>query len=65
MHVMDILSRVAFGFASAVLMVMAAALVIYGVYDLIAALRGPWSGVGDAITPAIGYPGNRHGRVRA
>jgi Flp pilus assembly pilin Flp len=55
MHVMDILSRVAFGFASAVLMVMAAALVIYGVYDLIAALRGPWSRVGDAMLTAIGY----------
>ena len=55
MHVMDILSRVAFGFASAVLMVMAAALVVYGVYDLIVALRGTWSQVGDAMLTAIGY----------
>lgn len=55
MQFMDIASRAAFGFASAVLMVMAAALVIYGVYELFAALRGPWPQVGDAMLTAIGY----------
>ncbi|HEV1999907.1 MAG TPA: hypothetical protein VGQ97_05420 [Xanthobacteraceae bacterium] len=49
MHILDVPSRAAFGFASAILMVMAAVPVVYGAYDLIAALRGPWSGVGDAM----------------
>jgi hypothetical protein len=52
---MDILSRAAFGITSVVLMVMAVVLVVYGVFDLVIALRGPWREAGDALLTAIGY----------
>jgi putative Mn2+ efflux pump MntP len=52
---MDLLSRAAFGITSVVLMVMAVVLVVYGVFDLVTALRGPWREAGDALLTAIGY----------
>ena len=52
---MDILSRTAFGIASAVLMLLALALVSYGVIDLIASLSKPWHEGADAVLRAIGY----------
>ena len=51
---MDILSRTAFGIASTVLMLLALALVAYGVIDLIASLSKPWHEGADAFR-AIGY----------
>jgi high-affinity Fe2+/Pb2+ permease len=52
---MDILSRTAFGIASTVLMLLALALVSYGVIDLIASLSKPWHEGADAVLRAIGY----------
>lgn len=52
---MDILSRVAFGIASTVLMLLALALVSYGLIDLIASLSKPWHEGADAVLRAIGY----------
>lgn len=52
---MDILSRTAFGIASTVLMLLALALVAYGVIDLIASLSKPWHEGADAVLRAIGY----------
>jgi hypothetical protein len=52
---MEILSRVAFGVASAVLMLLALTLVAYGVLDLIASLSKSWQQTGDAVLTAIGY----------
>ncbi len=52
---MDILSRTAFGIASTVLMLLALALVSYGLIDLIASLSKPWHEGADAVLRAIGY----------
>jgi uncharacterized membrane protein len=52
---MDILSRTAFGIASTVLMLLALALVSYGVIDLVASLSKPWHEGADAVLRAIGY----------
>ncbi len=54
-EMMEILSRTAFGIASIVLMLMAVALIVYGAWDMIAALGGPWSAFGDSLLTAIGY----------
>jgi hypothetical protein len=52
---MENLSRVAFGIASAALMLLALALVAFGAIDLVAALSGSWRNAGDAVLTAIGY----------
>jgi hypothetical protein len=52
---MEIISRVAFGAASAVLMLLALALVAYGTLDLVVSLSKAWHQAGDAVLTAIGY----------
>jgi uncharacterized membrane protein YGL010W len=49
------ISRVAFALASVVLMLMAVALVAYGVADLFAAARRSWHEGGEALLTAVGY----------
>lgn len=51
----EFVSRVAFGFASVVLVLMALALIGYGAVDLFVALGGPWRNASDALLRAIGY----------
>lgn len=52
---METLSRVVFGIASATLMLLATALVAFGAIELIAALGKSWRDGGDALLTAIGY----------
>ena len=52
---MEICSRMVFGIASAVLMILALALVGYGIFSLIVSLGNSWSEGGDALLTAIGY----------
>jgi hypothetical protein len=52
---MEILSRVSFAAASALLMLLALTLVVYGALDLIASLSTSWQESGNAILTAIGY----------
>jgi hypothetical protein len=54
-ELMEILSRVSFATASTLLMLLALALVVYGVLDLIASLSTSWQESGNAILTAIGY----------
>lgn len=52
---MELTSRIAFGFAAVVLVLMALALIAYGAVDLIVALGGPWRDASNALLRAIGY----------
>ena len=52
---MEHISRAIFAVASAILMLMAMALVVYGVSELILALRSSWHEGGEALLTAIGY----------
>lgn len=52
---MEILSRLAFGIASVVLMLLALALVAYGMLDLFVSLGKSWHDAGDALLTTIGY----------
>lgn len=52
---METLSRLIFGIASATLMLLALALVAFGALELIAALDKSWHESGDALLTAIGY----------
>ena len=52
---MEMLSRIAFGTASLVLMAMSLALVIYGTVEVIVGISTSWSQAGDALLAAIGY----------
>ena len=52
---MEMLSRIAFGTASLVLMAMSLALVIYGTVEVVAGISKSWSDAGDALLGAIGY----------
>jgi len=51
---MELLSRVIFGAASAILMLLALALVVYGAAELTVALSKSWHEARDAILTAIG-----------
>lgn len=51
---MEFLSRVIFGAASAILMLLALALVVYGAVEMSAALDKSWHEARDAILTAIG-----------
>jgi len=53
--VMALLSRVTFGIVSAMLMLLALALVAYGALELIAELKKSWHEGGNALLTAIGY----------
>jgi hypothetical protein len=53
--VMELVSRVMFAVASAVLMLIALALSIYSGYLLLQAFRAPWDDAGTALLSAIGY----------
>ena len=52
---MDLISRVAFGTASVVLMAMSLALVIYAAGEVIGALGTGWRATSDALLASIGY----------
>ena len=52
---MELLSRIAFGTASLVLMAMSLMLVIYGAIEVIAGISTSWHQAGDALLAAIGY----------
>ncbi len=52
---MQLLSRVTFGIVSAILMLLALALVAYGTLELIAELSKSWREGGNALLTAIGY----------
>ena len=52
---MELLSRLAFGTASLVLMAMSLGLVVYGTIEVVAGIRTSWSQAGDALLAAIGY----------
>ena len=53
--IMELLSRIAFGSASLVLMVMSFALVIYSVVEIVAVGSSSWNDAGGAVLSAIGY----------
>jgi hypothetical protein len=52
---METLSRIAFGAASLVLIVLALALVLNGALTVVAGLASSWSDASDALLSAIGY----------
>jgi hypothetical protein len=52
---LEMVSRVAFACASALLMVMSVALIAYGVVEVVAALGGSWQEAGNTLLRAIGY----------
>jgi Ni,Fe-hydrogenase I cytochrome b subunit len=52
---MEILSRIAFGAASLVLMALSLALVVNGALTVIAGITSSWAGASDALLSAIGY----------
>jgi hypothetical protein len=52
---MDLLSRIAFGTASLVLMALSLMLVGYGAVGVIAGISSSWSDASDALLAAIGY----------
>src|SRR3954447_25370164 len=52
---MEVISRVVFGIASGVLMLIALALSIYSAGLILAALKGPWGEAGTALLESIGY----------
>jgi hypothetical protein len=52
---MELLSRVAFGTASLVLMALSLMLVVFGAVGVIAGIRSSWSDASDALLTAIGY----------
>lgn len=52
---MELLSRLAFGIASLVLMAMSLALVVYGIIDVVSSVRTSWADARDVILSAIGY----------
>ncbi len=54
-RIMELLTRVAFGLASVVLMAMSLALVVYGAIDVITAISSHWRDASDALLAAIGY----------
>jgi hypothetical protein len=54
-HPMELLSRVAFGIASVVLMAMSLALVVYGLVDVVASVKNSWTDARDVVLSAIGY----------
>ncbi len=52
---MDLLSRIAFGTASLVLMAMSLTLVVYGIIEVAVAAGSSWRAASDALLAAIGY----------
>ena len=52
---MELISRIAFGVASLVLIVLSLALVINGALTVVAGLTSSWSDASDALLAAIGY----------
>src|SRR3954468_2106926 len=52
---MEVISRVGFGIASGVLMLIALALSIYSAGLILAALKGAWGEAGTALLESIGY----------
>ena len=54
-HAMEMLSRIAFGAASLVLMALSLMLVIFGAVAVIAGVLASWGDASDALLTAIGY----------
>ena len=52
---MEILSRIAFGAASLVLMALSLALVVNGALTVVAGITSSWADASDALLSAIGY----------
>jgi hypothetical protein len=52
---MEMLSRIAFGAASLVLIILSLGLVAFGTFGVIAGIRSSWTDAGDALLAAIGY----------
>jgi putative Mn2+ efflux pump MntP len=52
---MQVLSRVMFGFAGSVLMLLAAGLIVFGCWRLFSALTTPDGNVEEALLSAVGY----------
>ncbi|HEX2886540.1 GNAT family acetyltransferase [Vineibacter terrae] len=52
---MELVSRVAFGLASLLLMLLAGALSAYGIYELVMGARASFGEAGDGLLRAIGY----------
>ncbi len=52
---MELISRIVFGLAGTLLMLLAAALGFYGIYDFVASASGSLAAGGEALLRAIGY----------
>jgi hypothetical protein len=52
---MDMLSRIAFGLASLVLIVLSLMLVVFGAVGVVAGISTSWADASDALLTAIGY----------
>ena len=52
---MEVLSRIAFGAASLVLMALSLALVVNGALTVVAGITSSWADASDALLSAIGY----------